>query len=752
MRRVQCGLLVLLLLVAGSASALSAAADQGAFAPIATLVETEIQAGRIPGAVVLIGRHGEVVYRRAFGQRQPGLAAEPMTIDTMFDLASLTKVVATTPAILQLVARGKLSLDAPVARYWPEFAANGKAGISVRQLLTHTSGLPAGLPLDRSWSDGAGALRRIAALRPRAPPGQQWLYSDVNFIVLGELVQRLSDQPLQTYCQRRIFRPLGMSRTGFLPPAAWWPRLAPTGAGPRGRVHDPLAARMGGVAGHAGLFSTADDLALFAQALLDGGGGVLTPAAVRQLDTPQAVPAGAPAQGLGWRLGALPSAATLSHLGYTGTALWIDPPSQTYVIVLTNRVLAGARGDAGPLRRAIIAQVAEQLTPSPGLAQVQPIAPAGVVLPGIDTLATRDFAPLRGRRIGLITNQTGVNLAGRRSLDVLRQVQNLTLAALFSPEHGLAGTANERIANDIDVHSGLVVYSLYGKTLRPTPAMLAGLDALVFDIQDAGTRYYTYLTTLGYAMEAAAARGIPFYVLDRPDPLTADAVQGPPLDADLRSFTGYFSMPVRYGMTIGEVARMFNGELRIGAQLHVVPMSGYRRGDWYDATGLPWIAPSPNLPSLTAATLYPAVGLIEGANVSVGRGTPAPFELLGAPWIDGAALGAYLAQRTIAGVAFAPTNFTPMADRFRGQTCHGVRITLIDRQALDAPALGVELASALHRLYPQRFRLGDTLGLVGSRQVLAAISTDTDPRTIVAGWQDAVAAFEKQRARYLLYH
>ena len=746
-----CRLFPVLLLVALAAGARAASVGENGFAGIATLVDTQIQAGRIPGAVVLIGRHGKVVYRRAFGHLQSGPAAEPMATDTVFDLASLTKVVATTPAVLQLVADGRLALDAPVARYWPAFAAGGKAGISVRQLLTHTSGLPAGLPLDRSWSDRAGALQRIAALRPRAPPGQQWLYSDVNFIVLGELVQRVSGLPLQTYCRREIFRPLGMRHTGFLPPAAWWPRLAPTGTGPRGRVHDPLAARMGGVAGHAGLFSTADDLARFAQTLLDGGGGILSAGMVRQIATPQPVPAGAPIQGLGWRLGAPLTAATLSHLGYTGTALWIDPPSRTYVIVLTNRVRSGARGDAGPLRRAVMTQVAEQLTPPPALTQASPSAPAGVVLPGVDTLASQHFAPLRGRRVGLITNHTGVDLAGRRSLDVLRQVPTLTLAALFSPEHGLGGTANERVANGIDARSGLVVYSLYGRTLRPTAAMLAGLDALVFDIQDAGTRYYTYLATLGYAMEAAAAQGIPFYVLDRPDPLTARIVQGPPLDADLRSFTGYFPMPVRYGMTVGEVARMFNGELHIGARLHVLPMSGYRRGDWYDATGLPWIAPSPNLPTLTAATLYPALGLIEGANVSVGRGTPTPFELLGAPWIDGPALAAYLARRAIAGVAVAPADFVPTADRFLGQTCHGVRITLVDRQALDAPALGVELAGALQRLYPKRFRLGDTLGLVGSRQVLAAIRAGTDPRRIAAGWQSDLAAFEDKRAKYLLY-
>ncbi len=300
MRRGCRTLLTALFLVAGSASASpQVTVDEGDFAPIAALVEAEIRAGRIPGAVVLIGRRGEVVYRRAFGQRQLGAAAEPMTTGTVFDLASLTKVVATTPAVMQLIAHGELALDAPVARYWPDFTANGKAGISVRQLLTHTSGLPAGLPLDRSWSDRAGALRRIAALRPLAQPGQQWLYSDVNFIVLGELVRRVSGLPLQTYCQHQIFRPLGMRHTGFRPPAAWWPRLAPTSDEPgrRGRVHDPLAARMGGVAGHAGLFSSADDLAIFAQALLDGGGGILSRVAVRQMGTAQPVPASARRRG-----------------------------------------------------------------------------------------------------------------------------------------------------------------------------------------------------------------------------------------------------------------------------------------------------------------------------------------------------------------------------------------------------------------------------------------------------------------------
>jgi uncharacterized protein YbbC (DUF1343 family) len=281
--------------------------------------------------------------------------------------------------------------------------------------------------------------------------------------------------------------------------------------------------------------------------------------------------------------------------------------------------------------------------------------------------------------------------------------------------------------------------------------MLDGLDALVFDVQDAGARFYTYVTTMAYAMEAAAKSRLGFYVLDRPNPISAAVIQGPVLDKDLRSFAGYFSLPVRHGMTVGELATMFNSEAGIGAKLRVVKMANYRRSAWYDETGLRWIAPSPNLRTLTAAALYPGVAMVEGTNVSVGRGTPSPFELVGASWINGTELATYLNGRKIQGVWFTGTKFTPSSDRYKDQLIDGVRIILVDRNKLDAPALGIEIASALHRMYPSEFQLGKTLGLIGARWVFQAIKDGWDPRRIAQGWQSSLEAFGKNRARYLIY-
>jgi uncharacterized protein YbbC (DUF1343 family) len=281
--------------------------------------------------------------------------------------------------------------------------------------------------------------------------------------------------------------------------------------------------------------------------------------------------------------------------------------------------------------------------------------------------------------------------------------------------------------------------------------MLNGLDAIVFDIQDAGVRFYTYITTMGYTMEAAAKKGIPFYVLDRPNPITGSLVQGPVIDRDLKSFVGYFPLPVRHGMTVGELAEMFNNENKMGVKLHVIKIRGYRRTDWYDETGLLWVNPSPNLRTLTQAILYPGVGMVEGANVSVGRGTSMPFELLGSPWINAKELAAYLNNRKIQGVRFMPVDFTPESSRFKNLLCHGVQIILMDRQALDSPALGVEIASALHRLYPKDFELDKTLPLIGAREVLQAIKDGHDPNSIVLNWQDPLEEFRKLRSKYLLY-
>ena len=289
------------------------------------------------------------------------------------------------------------------------------------------------------------------------------------------------------------------------------------------------------------------------------------------------------------------------------------------------------------------------------------------VLSGADVLQADNFTQLKGARVGLITNQTGVSNAGIGDIEALSHSRGLTLRAIFSPEHGLHGDIDESVAPGIEPVTGPYFFSLYGETLRPSAAMLDGVDAIVFDVQDSGARFYTYVTTMAYAMEEAARRGIDFYVLDRPNPISSAVVQGPIMDADLKSFTGYFPLPIRHGMTVGELAEMFNGENHIGARLHVIKMRGYQRSEWYDQTGQRWTPPSPNLRTLTEATLYPGVAMIEGANVSVGRGTDTPFELVGAPWIDSAALLSYLEKRKIPGVSFQPADFTPFADTYAGR-------------------------------------------------------------------------------------
>ncbi|HWR58866.1 MAG TPA: exo-beta-N-acetylmuramidase NamZ domain-containing protein, partial [Thermodesulfovibrionales bacterium] len=503
---------------------------------------------------------------------------------------------------------------------------------------------------------------------------------------------------------------------------------------------------------------------------------ILSASVVERMTTPHSPPGEKKLRGLGWVINSASSSDqsmlfpldTYGHTGYTGTSMWVDPVSGIYGIILTNRVHPEGKGDACPLRGKISLLV-EKAT---GRASDARMLKAGLtygigygsadsdryqntdkakVQTGIDVLEAENFETLSGVRVGLITNHSGLDSAGRRTMDLFYRQRGLELAAIFTPEHGLSGKLDEKVASSTDTNTGLPVYSLYGDSYRPTGKMLDGIDALVFDVQDAGVRFYTYITTMGYAMEEAAKRGIAFYVLDRPNPITASTVQGPIMDENLKSFVGYFPLPVRYGMTIGELAKMFNAEFRIGAKLHVIKMRGYDRSEWYDETGLPWVSPSPNLRSLTQAILYPGVAMVEGANVSVGRGTDTPFELLGAPWIKAKKLASYLNKRMIQGVVFKPVSFIPKRDRYKNKECHGVRVILTDRKRLDPTALGVEITSALYRLFKKDFQLSKTLALIGSREVLYGIREGRNPSSIARLWQGKLEQFLGLREKYLLY-
>ena len=755
------------------------------------LIADAIAQHRLPGAVVAVGRPDSVVYQKAFGQRSLVPVREAMTTDTIFDVASLTKVVATTTSIMMLLEQGRIGLDEAVATYIPEFGRYGKQRITIRHLLTHLSGLRGDLDMALEFQGAETAIRLAAEEVPVARPGQRFIYSDINFFLLGEIVARVSGERLDAFARAHVFEPLGMRETTFLPPATWLPRIAPTEAcaplawpcgGPqatmlRGVVHDPTARRMGGVAGHAGLFSTASDLARFCRMLLNGGTlngvRVLSPLTVALMTRPATPSALGEVRGLGWDIdtrfavnrGALFPIGSFGHTGWTGPSLWIDPLTRTFVIFLANRVHPDGKGDVASLRGRIATVVAAALAESAPPANVRfaggdfgvnprvepPVTPLEHVLNGIDVLAADQFAILQGKRVGLVTNHTGRARDGASTIDVLRRAPGVTLVSLFSPEHGIRGILDAAIPSARDDQTGLPIHSLYGDTRRPTPEMLAGLDTIVIDLQDIGARFYTYMTTVAYVLEEAAKRNVGVVVLDRPNPVNGFDVEGPLQDEAAQGFTAYFPMPIRHGMTLGELARLFNGENKIGAALTVVPMKNWSRDQWFDATGLEWVNPSPNMRNLNEATLYPGIGAIEAANLSVGRGTDTPFEQVGAPWIDGPRLAEELNARRLPGVRVYPTSFTPASSKYAGEVCRGVFLIVTDRDAIRPVRVGLELVAAIARLHGSKLDTAETWRLYGSREQLERVKSGSDPATVSAAWAVGEARWRERRARYLLY-
>ncbi len=711
-------------------------------------INQAIREDKIPGAVLLIGHDGKVVYRKAYGERSQAPTHEPMTVDTVFDIASLTKIVATTSAMMSLYDEGRFAPDDLVTKYLPEFQG-GRSPITIRDLMTHYSGFRGDLDLDPVWSGYDTGIHRALIDKPTGPPKTKFVYSDINFILLGEIIHRLSGLPENEYVRKILFTPLGMTDTGYLPNAGVRARIAPTeqqkdGEILRGVVHDPTARFMGGVAGHAGVFSTADDLAKFCQMILDGGKGIFKPSTVQLFTTPASPPGMADVRGLGWdvdsrysgnRGNLFPAGTTFGHTGFTGTSFWIDPASKTYVILLANSVHPHARTAITPLRRAVATIVAKSVGYG--------------TRAGLDVLVGDHFREFQGKKVGLITNQTGVDREGRRNVDLMKQA-GVEVVALFSPEHGFAGVEDRPgIANATDPATGLRIWSLYGTTTRPTPEMLKGIDTLVFDMQDIGVRFYTYESTMLYAMQEAAKAGIRFYVLDRPNPLTGNHVEGPMLDPDQLSFIGAFPLPLRHGLTIGELARLENGELKLGADLHIVEMTGWKRAQWFDATGQPWVNPSPNIRNLNEAILYPGLALLESsANYSVGRGTDTPFEQIGADWINGPELAKYLTSRGIPGIKFRPAEFTPTSSNLSGKRLQGVGLELTDRESFSATRLGIELAGALGKLYPGKIDWTVNRKLIGSSGVVKALSAGQDASQPA---NTGVTEFLAIRSKYLIY-
>jgi uncharacterized protein YbbC (DUF1343 family)/CubicO group peptidase (beta-lactamase class C family) len=705
-----------------------------------------------------------------------------MTADTIFDIASLTKVIATAPSVLRLWEMGKIDLNAPLGRYLKEFDTAAFQDVTVMRLLTHSAGMN-DLPSREAMAKGFPEAGRIQARAGLAvPPGLTFLYSDTGYILLGELVRRVSGMPLDTFARKQFYAPLGMRDTAFDPPAAWRKRIAPTevvnNQGPlRGVVHDGNARLLHGIAGHAGVFSTASDLSRFCRMLLAGGqlGGrrYLKEATVKAMFAPHVI--GESTRGLGWdisspysrTLGAYFPAGSVGHTGFTGPAIWMDPATGVYMILLTNRVHPYGKGDVAELRRRISAAVGTRFAPreeppvgtassrteatSPA-ADGAPLLPEGSTLTGLDRLVADDFAPLAGRTVGLITNQTGIDSQGRRAVDLLAAAPQVKLKALFSPEHGITGLVDANVPHSRDAATGLAIWSLYGPGRRPSPEQLSGIDTLVFDIQDVGVRYYTYLTTLVYALEEGGRRGIQVVVLDRPNPITGSIVEGPLMDPDMRSFTAPHTVPVRTGMTMGEFAQMVVGERKLPVKLTVIPLENWQRTQWFDETGLTWVNPSPNIRNQTQALLYSGVGLLEATNLSVGRGTEMPFEVIGAPWIaDPQVLADAMNARGLAGVQFHPVFFTPTSSVHAGRQVGGVRLEVTDRDALRAVPVGLALGRELMERYPGNFRPAAIQNLLVNRSTMWSMLRG-DPFGRILAWADSARnAFLQRRAPYLLY-
>ncbi|MBC7288492.1 MAG: DUF1343 domain-containing protein [Armatimonadetes bacterium] len=737
---------------------------------IDALVESAIEAGDIPGGVVLVGCGEEVLHKTVRGLRRLVPSPQPMEEDTLFDLASLTKPIVTATLAMQLIEAGEMAASDPVSRYVRQFPHEH---VLIRDLLTHSSGLPAwkgylaNPPTDAEDRNGRlqAVVDDICSTPLQAPAGTRFIYSDLGFILLGYIIEMLASSRLDELAVERLFTPAAMSSACFNPPSHLAQRCAATevvdGQVLQGRVHDENARYLCGVAGHAGLFASAMDLAEFCRAMLRFGQGrkgqFLSPAAVSAMTSPQSRHPGN-LRGFGWDIasdysvslrGDLFPVRGFGHSGFTGTSVWIDPPSGIWIVVLTNRVHPTRENNRVlGLRKRVANVVAAALLAAPAAPRL--LVPRGRVMTGLEVQASSGWPAVRGKRIGLIANASSVDRDRRHMIDLLAEAEGTQLVRIFAPEHGLRSELDEKFADGTDARTGLPVVSLYGERLAPEPEHLADLDALVFDIQDVGVRFYTYTATMVLAMREAAKAGIEFVVLDRPPMLPASAVAGPVLDKPFDSLAAYHPLPVLHGLTPGELAQFANHEYGIGARLTVVPCQGYTREFWFDQTGLPWVNPSPNLKTLKAVALYPALGMLERCNISVGRGTHAPFEYFGAPWMDGRLVAERLNDLDPPGVSFVPVVFTPQTREFAGQLCSGCYVVLHRRDSVDPVRLGVEIAWVVHSLYPQEFGVRRTAPHLSHRAAERLANLEPVDR-IVGSWEEELAEYMRKRQPYLLY-
>ncbi len=730
-------------------------------------IDAAIAAGDLPGAVVGFWHNGHWLVRDVYGNRALDKDQEPMTLDTIFDMASITKPVATATSIAILAERGQVDLDAPVKTYLPQFTGDGRDAVLVKHLLRHTAGLIPDNAIEDYQAGIDNAWKNLFAVKIQSTPGTKFVYSDVCFQLLGKVVENASGQPLNEFAKANIFEPLGMKDTGYLPAKALRPRIAPTEPRDevmlRGEVHDPRAALMGGVAGHAGLFSTLDDVARYAQMMLGGGSfeglQIMKPETVIRLTAPHSVET-RPDFGVisrtngfdhhssySYNSGDVLSSGAFGHGGFTGTVLWIDPVRHCFFVFLSNRLHPDGKGNvnrlAGKVAKTIVAGYL------PALPARDPLAP---VMLGVDVLRESQYRCLQGKRVGLVSNHTGRTSDGISTAQLLRRAEGVQLVALFSPEHGFEGLLDEAGIGDSTADDWkLPIYSLYGKTRRPTAEQLANIDCLVYDIQDIGCRFYTYISTMKECMLAAAEHDKQLIILDRPNPIGGLVVAGSMVDPGRESFVACHNLPVQHSMTVGELALLFRKELDLKLDLQIVPVRHWEREQTLDLTGQEWVDPSPNMRSLLAARLYPGIGLLETTNISVGRGTDRPFEWIGAPWIDGRKLAAWLNEQNISGLRCIPRTVTPKASKYANEACHGVQFVVTEMSALEPLQVGLTLAIGLCKLYPEAWKAAAADTLLVNAKMRDAIVAGASLKELQEIYAADLAAFKLRRASVLIY-
>jgi uncharacterized protein YbbC (DUF1343 family) len=724
------------------------------------VLRDSIQGRAFPGCTVQVGSDQQPFWTAAFGYHDYS-DATPVTVDAIYDLASVTKVAGTTTVLMRLVALGKVRLDDPIGRWLPEFLADTpdpeqraqRERVTVEHLLTHSSGLGPWRPFHQQVDSYTDLIAEACRVPLVAEPGESHRYSDIGLMLAGEVAARAGGRPLAELERELVFDPLGMTNTWRCPPAELLSRIPPTeidaatGELVHGVVHDENARAGEGQTGHAGLFATAEDLGKLAAELLRAARGqsrLFPRQVVEQFFEPRQV--GGIRRAVGWNIVPDSGGRLLSHTGFTGTSMQLDLRRNRYIVLLTNRVHPTRDNQQiGRVRREVRAAVERQFE--------------SMDHPGIERQFAELQQTLEGKRVGLLTNPSSVDAEYRFLADRLHASSQVTLVCLFAPEHGLRGDrqAGQKVQDYVDDATGLPVYSLYSQRRIPTPEQLAEFDVLLCDLQDVGARFYTFVWTVVSVMEAAARENKRVVIFDRPNPIGLAHMEGAPtrLNAGLVGpvWSGQpFGVPTRHGMTVGEIATLVNEAWAENkADLTVVRVPGYSRSTRFVETGYPWVMPSPNMPTLDTAAVYPGTCVFEGTNLSEGRGTTRPFELIGAPFVQPRRVVARLNDAGLPGVRFREAWFTPTFEDHADQLCGGVQVHVTDPDAFQPVRTGLVMLKAFCDLYPKQVTVTSFASrLMGVPDLHHRIWTESAD-SLIDDWQADLLEFQQLRQPYLLY-